>query len=171
MAAAFRRDIAVVEIEEADHDAVREHREIMTGLDAAAHDGRAGRRAHVAGELDGDLARRRLVAADRAADGVDDGALDSADHVPRQVLVAQLHRIVGERLRDRALIAGGGAGNVLLRVCGNTAAAVTAAPALANVCNTCRRDWLSGLSMTVSTVAIRRKLLRPLRKGEGATMP
>src|SRR5947207_12151709 len=106
MAAAFRRDVAVVEIEIADHHAVGEHREVVSSLEAVAEDGRALRRADIAGELEGDLARAGLIAADGTADGVDDGALDRAHDLRGEVLVAQLDRIVGQSLRDGALPAG-----------------------------------------------------------------
>src|SRR6266568_556283 len=106
MAAAFRRDIAVVEIEIADHHAVREHREVVSSLEAAAEDGRALHRADIAGELERDLARAGLIAADGAADGVDDGALDGAYDLRGEVLITQFDRIVGQRLGDRALVAG-----------------------------------------------------------------
>ncbi len=106
MAAAHGRDVAVVEIEIADHDAVREHCEVVAGLEAAAEYGRALCCADIAGELEGDLARAGLIAADGAADGVEDGALDRAHDLGRQVLITQLERIVGKRLRDGSLIAG-----------------------------------------------------------------
>src|SRR6266446_6370290 len=98
MTAALRRDVTVVEIEIADHDAVGEHRKIVTCLDAAAKDGRCRCGAHAAREPAGDPARFGVVAADRAADRVENGALHRAYDVPRQVLVAELDGVVGERL-------------------------------------------------------------------------
>ena len=106
VAAAHRRDVPVIEIEIADHDAIGEHRELVARLDAAAEDGRSRCRAHTGGQLDGNPARAGLVAADRAADRIQDGALYGAHHIRRQILIAEPHGIVRERLRDRATAVG-----------------------------------------------------------------
>src|SRR5258707_13014366 len=95
MTTALRRDVAVVEIEIADHDAVGEHSKIVTRLDAAAKDGRCRCRAHAAREPAGDPARFGVVSADRAPHRVENGALHRAYDVPRQVLVTDLECEVG----------------------------------------------------------------------------
>src|SRR5258708_27701238 len=102
MTSALGRDVAVVEIEIADHAAVGEHRKIVTCLVAAAKAGRCRCRAHAAREPAGDPARFGVVAADRATHCVENGALHRAYDVPWQVLVAELDGEVGERRCDRA---------------------------------------------------------------------
>src|SRR5258708_20608253 len=102
MTTALRRDVAVVEIQIADHDAIGEHGKIVTCLDAAAKDRRGRCGAHAAREPAGDPARFGVVAADRATDRVENGALHRAYDVPRQVLVAELDGEVGAGLCDRA---------------------------------------------------------------------
>src|SRR5258708_29985628 len=102
MTTAFGRDVAVVEIQIPDHDAIGEHRKVVTCLDAAAKDRRGRCRAHAAREPAGDPARFGVVSADRATDRVENGALHRAYDVPRQVLVTELDGEVGDRLSDRA---------------------------------------------------------------------
>src|SRR6266849_439780 len=98
MTTALRGDVAVVEIQIADHDAIGEHRQIVTCLDAAAKHRRCRCRAHAAGEPAGDPARFGPISADRATDRVENGTLHRAYDVPRQVLVAELDGEVSERL-------------------------------------------------------------------------
>src|SRR5215471_4808102 len=102
MTAALRCDVAVIEIEITDHDAIGEDRKIMARLDAAAQDRRCRCRAHAARELDGDPTRFGVVSAERATDRVKNGALDRADEVARQVVVAERDGEIRERLCHRA---------------------------------------------------------------------
>ena len=91
-------DEGVVEIQIADHHAVGEDREIGARLDAAEQDCRALLCADVARELDRDLAWSRRVAAERAADRIENGALCDPYDVFREILVPQIGRIAGKRL-------------------------------------------------------------------------
>jgi len=80
-------DIAVVEIEVPDHDVVRKGRQIDAGFLRAAE----YRRGLAAADLRGHLARNLrglgCVAAEGAAHGIDDGALDLMNDVRGQMLV------------------------------------------------------------------------------------
>ena len=98
--AAAEAQIAVVEIEIADHHAVGEHGEIGARLDAAAHHGGAALRGDARREPVRDLARLCAEAAEPATDRIDQEALGLAHDVRRDVLVAQARRVAGERLGD-----------------------------------------------------------------------
>src|SRR5215468_2656696 len=104
MPPSLRRDVAVVEIQIADHDAVGEHSKVVTCLVAAAKDRRCGCRAHVAGEVAGDPARLGLVSADRAADCIENGTLHRAYYIAREIFVAKPDGEIRERLCDQSAL-------------------------------------------------------------------
>jgi hypothetical protein len=101
VAATHGRYVPVIEIQIADHDAIGEDRAFLACLDAAAKDCRARCRAHFAGQLDGDLTWSGLVAANGAADRIDNGAFRRAHNVRRQILIAEPDDVVRQCLRDR----------------------------------------------------------------------
>ena len=100
------RDESVVEIEIAEHGAVGEGGEIGAGLGAADQHGRRLFCADVAGKLDRDPARTGAIAAEGAADGVENGAFDDAHDIVGDVLVFQTGSIAGERLGEHGLRCG-----------------------------------------------------------------
>jgi hypothetical protein len=102
VAATHGRDITVIEIQITDHDAIGEDREFVTCLNAAAENRRSRRRAHSGGQVNGDPAWSGLVAANRAADRIENGAFCRTHNVPRQILIAEPGGEVRQRLRDRA---------------------------------------------------------------------
>src|SRR6476659_899006 len=102
--AAAGADEAVVEVEIADHHAIRENSEIHARLDSAAHHACRWRRAHLACELHRDTTRATVVAADRAADRIEDDALRRVRDFFRQIFIAKIDRVARQFLGDGAFL-------------------------------------------------------------------
>jgi hypothetical protein len=81
--------------------------QIRAGLEAAEQDGRGLLRGDVAGQLEGNLARSRSVAAEGAADGIENGALGDPYDVFGKILVFSFGRIAGQGFAERRLTLSG----------------------------------------------------------------
>jgi hypothetical protein len=101
LARALRKIEHVVEVEVAHHCLVGDDRLRHRNLVALANQrGHAGT-AVLAGDLAADPAWLRIEGTDRAGQGVEDQALGLADHLRRQVVVADVERCLGELACDR----------------------------------------------------------------------
>ena len=96
----FQRGIAVVEIQIADHHAVGEGCQVGAAGLAAADDGNRAAAGHFAGQLPRNLARLGSVAADGAADAVNNHPFEQMDSIGRQVAVVQAGRVAGDIFGD-----------------------------------------------------------------------
>src|ERR1700675_1702745 len=91
-------DKSVIEIQVTDHNAVGKSRQIGGGLDTVAQDLCSPLCIDIARELDGDLTRPCSIAAERAAERVEDSAFGDANDVIRQVFVFEVVCISNKRI-------------------------------------------------------------------------